>query len=175
MKRTAQAVLLLAVALLLLSAGCYTVLRHPTGAHVVQEGSYYKSCADCHADAAYYHPYSHPYYRYGRSHYGWSGYYGSPWWYNDYWWWDDNYHGHDHDQDYDPPNVEEGQRHLWSSDGWASGGWGFVKPGSSTRRPSSPPSDQQRKDEKKEEKKEENKEKEKDDRHIWDKPKKKGF
>jgi uncharacterized protein YceK len=173
MRRTAIAVALLAVSVLLLTTGCYTVLRHPTGSEIVQEGQYYRSCADCHADAAYYHPYGHRYYNYGRSHYGWSGYYGYPWWYNDNWWWDDHGHHHDYD-DYDGPEVETGTRHLWSSDGWASGGWGFVKPGSSPRSPSSP----QRKpdtDDKKEEKKEEKKESE-DDRNLWTKPKKKkGF
>ena len=172
MKRTARAVFLLALSLLLLTAGCYTVLKHPTGSHVVQEGSYYRSCADCHADASFYHPYGHRYYSYGRSHYGWSGYYGYPWWYNDYWWWDNDDH-HDYDHDYDPPDVEEGQRHLWSSGGWAPGGWGFTKPESGARRPPAPSKNEPRKDEKKEEKKEEKKDK--DDRSIWNKPKKKGF
>jgi hypothetical protein len=174
MKRTALAVLLLGVAFLLLNAGCYTVLRHPTGSQIVQEGAYYRSCADCHQDSEYYHPYSHPYYGYGRSQYGWGGYYGSPWWYDSYWWWDDDNHPHHDGGDYEPPNVEEGSRHLWSSDGWAGSGWGFVKPGSSPRAPA-PSSDKNKKDEKKEEKKEDKKEKKtEDDRNLWDKPKK-GF
>jgi hypothetical protein len=128
MKRTAQAVLLLAVALLMMTSGCYTVLRHPTGSHIVQEGSYYRSCADCHADAAFYHPYGHPYYRYGRSHYSWGGYYGSPWWYNDYWWWDDHHYYDDDDYEYDGPETETGTRHLWGTGGWPSSGWGFNPP-----------------------------------------------
>ena len=173
MKRTAHAVVLLAVSLLLLSAGCYTVLQHPTGSSVVQEGSYYRSCADCHADAAYYHPYGRPHSRYGRSHYRWNDYYGSPWWYNDYWYWDP-YYDHDYDHDYDAPEVETGTRHLWGSDGWAPGGWGFTKPGSGTRRtpPASLPSKKDDNDENK--KKDEEKKKEKDERNLWKKPKK-GF
>ena len=93
MKRIALALALLAVSLLVLNAGCYTVLQHPTGGSVVQQDTYYRSCADCHADAAYYHPYSHPYYS---SHYRWGGYYGDPWWYDDYYWYDPCY---DYDDD----------------------------------------------------------------------------
>lgn len=172
MKRTAQVGALLAVSLLLLTAGCYTVLQHPTGSSVAHESSTYRSCADCHADAAYYHPYSHPYYSYGRSQYGWRDYYGSPWWNNDYWWWDDSDHGH-HDGN-DGPAVETGTRHLWSSDGWPSGGWGFTKSGSSPRRNPPPAATQppkQDQDKKDEEKKKDEK---KDERDLWKKPKK-GF
>lgn len=174
MKRTAQAVALLAVSLVVLSAGCYTVLRHPTGSSIVQEGAYYRSCADCHADAAFYHPYGHRYYTYGGSHYRWRDYYGWPWWQYDYWW--DDWDHHDSDYDYDGPEIETGRRHLWSSDGWASGGWGFTKPESGTRMPPPPSQGSGRKDEQKEEprKKDEKKEKEKDERHLWKKPKK-GF
>lgn len=173
MRRISHAVALLAVFLLLLTAGCYTVMRHPTGSVVAHESSQYRSCADCHADAAYYHPYSHPYYSYGRSQYGWSGYYGSPWWYSDNWWWDPYDDHHDYDHDYDAPEVETGTRHLWSSDGWASGGWGFTKSGESTRRPSSPPPAQSGKEEQKEEEKKKD-EKKDEDRNLWKKPKK-GF
>jgi len=168
MKRTSYVVALLAVSLLLLTTGCYTVMRHPTGDTVAHEGSQYRSCADCHADAAYYHPYSHPYNTYGYSQYGWSGYYGSPWWYNDYWWWDDHY-----DHDYDAPPVETGTRHLWSSDGWASGVWGFTKPGASVRTPSPPPPPKKKDDGKKEDGKKEA-EKKDETRDLWKKPKK-GF
>jgi len=174
MRWTAKAVFLLLALLLFLTAGCYTVLLHPTGGNIVQEGSSYRSCADCHADAHYYHPYGHPYYRYGRSHYGWSGYYGSPWWYYDSWWWDDgHHHGHDHDHDYDAPDVEQGTRHLWSPGGWATGGWGFTKPGSSPTRPNRT-GDSDASEERQEEKKEKKKEENKDDRNLWKKPKK-GF
>ena len=184
MRQRSHALALLAVFLLLLTAGCYTVLQHPTGSHVATDGAYYRSCADCHADAAYYHPYSHQHYRYGRSQYGWGDYYGSPWWYNDYWWWDDH---HDHgDYDHEGPEIETGTRHLWSSDGWASGGWGFVRPGSGSGaggdRPSQPESGKFRQEERKPEKtkkkdkdkKDEEKKEEKDTRDLWKKPKK-GF
>ena len=177
MKRTSYVVALLAVSLLLLTAGCYTVLRHPTGSVVAHEGSQYRTCADCHADAAYYHPYSRPYYGHGRSQYGsqygWSGYYGSPWWYNDHWWWDP-YDDHDYDHDYDGPEVETGTRHLWSSDGWASGGWGFTKPGGSVRRSTPPPAPPRNDDGQKEEDNKKKDEKKEETRDLWKKPKK-GF
>jgi hypothetical protein len=170
MRRLLTAAVLLAVSFLIAGTGCYTVLRHPTGSDIVQEGSYYRSCADCHADAAYYHPFGHHrYYNYGRSHYGWGGYYGRPWWYDDYWWWDP----HHDDDDYDGPQVETGERHLWSSEGWAPQGWGFSRPGSSPRVPARPPQrprddDEDKKDENK--KKEEKKE-DKDKRSLWNRPK----
>ncbi|MFH1690147.1 MAG: hypothetical protein ABIE42_07905 [Candidatus Eisenbacteria bacterium] len=176
MKRTAQAGALLVVSLLLLNTGCYTVLQHPTGSSVAHEGSAYRSCADCHADAAYYHPYSHPYYSYGRSHNRWGSYYGSPWWHNDHWQWDQYDYDHDYDHDYDAPEVETGTRHLWSPGGWASSGWGFAKPGSGTSRATPPANLSSKKDDKKDDKKDEEKdeEKEKDERNLWKKPKK-GF
>jgi hypothetical protein len=156
-----------AVALLLaflLSAGCYTVLRHPVAESVTQGDTYYRSCADCHADAAYYHPY----YSYGSSHSRWSSYYGYPWWYDDYWWW------YPHEETGEPRDVERGERHLWGSGGWASGGWGFSKRVSTTPAPPPPadPGDDQDKDDPKEQKKPE--EDSKDDRNLWKKPKK-GF
>jgi hypothetical protein len=167
MRRPAFVLLTSAVLLLLLvSAGCYTVIKHPTGSNVVQHDSFYRSCADCHADASYYHPYGHPYYSYGRSHYGWSGYYGYPWWYDDYWWWD---YG-DSDSGGDAPPVETGKRHLWSSDGWASGGWGFRKPPTGeTASPPPAPEAEKKDDEKKQDEK-----KDDDGKHLW-KPRKKGF
>ncbi len=178
MRRIALGLALLAVSLLLLNVGCYTVLQHPTGSSVVQEGSYYRTCADCHADAAYYHPYgssyNHPYYRYGRSHHRWGSYYGSPWWYDDYWQWDPY---DDHDYDHEAPDVETGTRHLWSSGGWASSGWGFTKPGSGTTSPTPSTNVPSKKDDKKEDKKKDEKKdekKEKDERNLWKKPKK-GF
>ena len=180
MRRLSYALAILAVSLLLLNAGCYTVLKHPTGSRVVQYDTYYKSCADCHADAAYYHPYSQPYYS---SHYGWGSYYGSPWWCDDYYWYDPCY---DYDDDYIGPKVETDTRHLWGSSGWASGGWGFTKPGSGSSVAPPPRQPGQKKTEPKEktkvkekekpkEKEKENeKEKPKDERDLWKKPKK-GF
>ncbi len=177
MRRISYAVVLLAVSLLFLNAGCYTVLQHPTGSSVIQQDTYYRSCADCHADAAYYHPYSHPYYS---SHDRWGGYYGSYWWYDDYYWYDPYY---DYDDDYIGPKVETDTRHLWSSSGWASGGWGFTKPGSGTSSAPSPGSQTNKKDDKKKsetkqkekgKEKEKEKEDEKDERNLWKEPKK-GF
>jgi hypothetical protein len=117
--RTLPLALLLFV-LLALAAGCYTVMRHPTGPEVVHAGDDYKSCADCHAESSYYHPY----YGYARSHYWWNGFYGYPWWYYDCWWW------------YwcDTPGgggspAETGSRHLWQTSGLASSGWGFATGG----------------------------------------------
>jgi hypothetical protein len=102
-------------------SGCYTVLRHPTGESVTYDDTYhYKTCADCHADASFYHPY----YTYGRSHYRWRDYYGYPWWYDDYWWW----YPYDYGYDEEGPEVKRGAGHLWGSGGWPSGGWGFRSP-----------------------------------------------
>ena len=175
MRRMSYAVAFLAVSLLLLNAGCYTVLQHPTGGSVVQQDTYYRSCADCHADAAYYHPYSHPYYS---SHYRWGGYYGDPWWYDDYYWYDPCY---DYDDDYIGPKVETDTRHLWGSSGWASGGWGFTKPGSGTSSAPSRASEPGKNDDgkktegkPKEKEKVKEKENEKDERDLW-KQRKKGF
>lgn len=170
MRRISYAVALVALFLLLLNTGCYTVLRHPTGSNVVQEDTYYRSCADCHADAAYYHPYSQPYYS---SHYGWGSYYGSPWWYDDYYWYDP---GYDYDDDYIGPKVETGGRHLWSTGGW---GFGTSRSGSRNPAPSvtSPgqkndknakKKEAEKKDEKKDEKKKD--EKKDDERNLWKKP-----
>ncbi len=167
---------------LLVTAGCYTVLQHPTGSDIVAEDSYSRGCDDCHADASYYHPY----YRYGSSHYRWSGYYGYPWWYDDYWYWgNDDYY--DDYYDGEGPDVERGTRHLWQSGGWASGGWGFQSsdPPAQTFTPTTPekpPKDHRteeqpkQKNKKSEEKKQEKKQEKKDDpkpRKLW-RPKKKG-
>lgn len=118
MKRVLAGAALLAL-VAVAGAGCYTVLRHPTEVTAAPDMSYYRTCSDCHADAAYYHPY----YSYGRSHYRWNAYYGYPWWYQDYWWWDPD----DGDAG-GGPDVETGSRHLWGTGGWASGGWGFANP-----------------------------------------------
>jgi hypothetical protein len=127
MTRTRILIAVAAAALLVSLAGCYTVLRHPTGSDVTADlahSSYgYRSCSDCHADASYYHPY----YRYGSNSYRWNSYYGSPWWYEQDWWWHgDDYHG---DVGEPGPEPETGVRHLWGAGGWPTKGWGF---GSST-------------------------------------------
>ncbi|MCD4691261.1 hypothetical protein K8S17_07355 [bacterium] len=132
----------IAAALVLSAAGCYTVLRHPTGGDVMAGSSYvdagYRTCADCHADAAYYHPY----YRYGSSHHRWNDYYGQPWWYGQDWWWHDDGYYHDDDEGTPGPGPEQGVRHLWGSGGWATKGWGFGSPAApegGSRTPPPPP------------------------------------
>lgn len=132
MKRSSWIIGFLVLLSLFLISGCYTVLRHPTGESVAYEGAYYRTCADCHADASFYHPY----YSYGWSHYRWRDYYGYPWWYDDYWWYPD-----DDDEYEDGPDVQGGTGHLWGSGGWPSGGWGFQSPssGESGDPPTQPP------------------------------------
>jgi hypothetical protein len=170
MKRLAMLSGVLFVLALLATTGCYTVLRHPTGTNVVEGRSYYRTCADCHADSEFYHPY----YRYGRSHYRWNDYYGYPWWYDDYWWWD-----HDDHDGGEPVEVERGERHLWGSSGWASGGWGFARPsGSSTPRTDPPPkkpNDGEVDDSKQPEPNDENEPQKPEGRRLWKGKKKKGF
>ncbi|MBD3348352.1 MAG: hypothetical protein GF400_04035 [Candidatus Eisenbacteria bacterium] len=167
MKRLGTAAAVLLVILGLAASGCYTVLRHPTGPDVAYRGSYVKTCADCHAESEFYHPY----YRYGRSHSYWGGYYGSPWWYDDYWWWDYP-HGDDGGE---PPEIERGERHLWSPGGWPTKGWGVQRSGpdgdaESQSRPSeaarSAPKRQPKKEPKEEPKNDEDKESS-EERSLW--------
>jgi hypothetical protein len=163
MKGSAVALVILGLFVVLLAGGCYTVLRHPTGDSVVQGEAYYRSCGDCHEDAAYYHPF----YSYGRSNDRWRGYYGNPWWYNDYWWYQ---HDHGNDDEVAPP-VEQGTRHLWGSGGWASGGWGFHKPANEPEVKNPQGTDEEKPSG---EKPDEEKPKKEDERNLW-KDKKKGF
>lgn len=160
MRHNRAVLLIFLVFLLLAVGGCYTVLRHPTGPSVVTEGTHYKSCSDCHADAVYYHPYYH----YGSSHRRWSRFYGDPWWYDDYWWYRRSPYGGSGDG----TSVESGRRHLWSKSGWASGGWGFRRPPSQQ----APPQSEQ--EPKKETPKSDETKDDKQKQHIW-KPRKKGF
>lgn len=70
--------------------GCYTMIRHPeidpseSAMHTDQVGD--TSCADCHADADYYH-WTSPYYTSFYSDYPstWGTYYLNPWWHDKYW------------------------------------------------------------------------------------------
>lgn len=158
MRKIVWAVRVAALLALVAASGCYTVLSHPAETDVTTAGSGYMSCADCHADASYYHPYYH----YGRSHDRWGGYYGFPWWYYDHWWYDSDGGGH--------PSVpvETDTRHIWGSGGGTKG-WSFALPatppaqGQRTEGDSAPASEDGKKDEK-----------ETDERHLWD-SKKKGF
>ncbi len=127
MKRRLLVMLGLAISVLLVSSGCYTVIRHPAGSDIIDEsvydGSMYQgvpggSCAGCHAGAQYYHPS----YQYGASHYGWGNYYGDPWWqYDDWWWSEPDYPGGATPEGHE---VEHGTKHLWGGSGWATKGWG---------------------------------------------------
>lgn len=162
MRRSHLLICIAGIVMLLASAGCYTILRHPAADTVTQQDSYYRSCADCHADAVYYHPY----YSYGSSHTRWQSYYGYPWWYHDYWWYPYGDSG-------EPRDVERGERHLWSPGGWASGGWGFTKGSAPPPPPERPPGDGDGDDSKQQETEDKDKS-DQDDRHLWTKPKK-GF
>lgn len=146
-------------------SGCYTVLRHPTGDSVTDQQSYYRTCADCHEDAPFYHPY----YTYGRSHYRWRDYYGYPWWYDDYWW-----YPYDQEEYDGGPEVEHEQSHLWGNGGWATKGWGFTSPSPPTDREQAVRPEEDQASEGKAEEKEPEKEEKKDQPHVWTE-KKKGF
>jgi hypothetical protein len=85
------------------AGGCYTVLKHPEGVAMMDEGYQRKSCMDCHQESWFYH--YDPYW-YGTYYPNdWWGYYGRPWWYDDYWY----YSGAG---EYEP--VERGRRHMWT-------------------------------------------------------------
>jgi hypothetical protein len=90
--------------------GCYTVLKHPEGAVLVDEYSNRRDCGDCHQASWFYHqdPYWYGANYYGTYYpYGWYDYYSRPWWYNDYWfYWPHEGSG---------GTVESGGRHMWSS------------------------------------------------------------
>jgi len=160
MRKVLWALCAAAILSLLAASGCYTVLSHPAETDVVTGGSYYRSCADCHADATYYHPYYH----YGRSQSGWGDYYGYPWWYSDRWWW----HSDDGGEHPSVP-VDTGTPHIWGGGSGGPKGWSFVLP-------ATPPAPDQRNEGQNSGQTEDSKkdEKQTDDRHLWD-SKKKGF
>jgi hypothetical protein len=91
----------------LFSAGCYTVLKHPNSADLVDESNgARRECYDCHAGADAYHfedPFFVPSYRYYPS--SWYDYYARPWWYSDFWY--ENHPG-------ESPSVDTEGRHLWT-------------------------------------------------------------
>jgi len=161
----------IAITMLLVTTGCYTVLRHPAGSGAL-DGSTYDgsmhysgvdgSCAGCHAHSDYYHPS----YRYGASHYRWNDYYGAPWWYYDDWSW--NGPDYPDGDEYDGPEVEQGTRHLWGSSGWATKGWGGNPTPPPPRAPSSEPKTEEAKPKPKDD------EKKDDNPDLWQN-RKKGF
>jgi len=149
---------LLAASLLtsLLTAGCYTVLKHPPSADLVdEERGTRRECYDCHDGADAYHfqdPFSLYYYDYYSPL--WYPYYARPWWYSDFWY-------------YSAPgetrDVETGGRHGWTRptptgrNPEAPPAVGTVPPVPSTG--SAPPEKQPESDKPKE--------KEKEGRHQW--------
>ena len=70
--------ILSALALILLTSGCYTILNHPRIESEPSRSDEYYSCSDCHdhhAYTGYYTPVAYP----GM----WHDYYIEPWWYNE--------------------------------------------------------------------------------------------
>lgn len=102
--------LLLLLSSMVFVSGCYTVLKHPEGAMLVDEYQNRKSCGDCHDATWFYHqdPYWYGANYYGTYYpYGWYDYYSRPWWYDDYWYYGGYGEG--------GRNVETGGRHMWST------------------------------------------------------------
>jgi hypothetical protein len=92
-----------------LSAGCYTVLKHPRVEMAVDEGG--QDCASCHADADLYDfrdPFMdhYGYYDYGITR--WYSYYGLPWWYDAYWYYPEHDYGGNH--------THDGDGRMWGRD-----------------------------------------------------------
>ncbi|MDZ7860070.1 MAG: hypothetical protein U5O15_05305 [Candidatus Krumholzibacteriota bacterium] len=71
--------LLSALALILFTSGCYTILNHPRVETESQEDYQYNSCSDCHGQNAYFGYYHTPL-AYPRM---WHDYYVQPWWYSE--------------------------------------------------------------------------------------------
>jgi len=98
--------LLILLASSLFAGGCYTVLKHPEGAVLVDEYENRKNCSDCHQASWFYH--QDPYW-YGANYYGtyypydWYDYYSRPWWYDDYWYYSGS-----------GAPVEREGRHMWT-------------------------------------------------------------
>lgn len=133
--------------------GCYTMIRHPeTDMTTAGAGSMDRSCADCHADADYYHwvdPYYTQFYRQHPA--SWGAYYAHPWWHSGQYGYDTGSGDHhppanDGEQDnsdgrsawgrggstpYQPPSVPHGAVIIpgGSSNGGASGSGGAVPSG----------------------------------------------
>ncbi len=77
----------LALAIIILTSGCYTILQHPDSeAHYVAE-DYQADCLGCHTE---YHEYPYGYFYGNYPDYWWSNprwgqYYAYPWWWDNYW------------------------------------------------------------------------------------------
>jgi hypothetical protein len=90
-------------------AGCYTVLKHPATAEVVDGGEARRDCYSCHGPGGNALAYD-PLYTPGFDYYpdSWYGFYAYPWWYREFW----------HDDIYDHgSNVGSGGGPgLWDDD-----------------------------------------------------------
>ena len=160
--RPRNPVLLLLLGAAVSGAGCYTLVRHPSVTELTSTEGERKACADCHADAEFYHETAYGdegWYDYYPE--PWAGYYEFPWWYNDYW--------------YVAPPVEGplvptevGGRHAWSRN---SGGPGFIpiQGDQDVENPTKPlPGDTPDKPEKPKDDKDKDKDKkDKDKRRLW--------
>ncbi|HMA76807.1 MAG TPA: hypothetical protein VKO43_05840 [Candidatus Krumholzibacteriaceae bacterium] len=71
--------LLSALALILFTSGCYTILNHPRVETEPQNDYEYYSCSDCHGQNAYFGHYYPPLAYPGM----WHDYYIQPWWYGE--------------------------------------------------------------------------------------------
>jgi hypothetical protein len=87
--------------IILSSAGCYTVLRHPAVEEDYSQSDYQVQCIDCHPD---YHEYPYGYFYGDYPGYWWDSprwgrYYAYPWWWDHYWFDNVRYHYDDYDDD----------------------------------------------------------------------------
>jgi hypothetical protein len=133
------------------------MLRHPQVTDMTSDEGGRKACADCHADAQFYHDVNYgdaSWYHYYPAQ--WAAYYEYPWWYNDYW-----YVGSPDDDTIVPTEV--GGRHVWSRD---SGGPGYLPvQGGQNQGDNSKPVANDKPEKPKDSKDKEKKDEEK--RHVW--------
>jgi hypothetical protein len=108
--------LVLAFAGLSVLAGCYTVLKHPRTAEVVDGGEMARDCYSCHGPAGPASPFD-PLYTPGFDYYpdAWYGYYAYPWWWRDYW--HDDIYGHGGSGGGIADIDDDGRRYLWGRGG----------------------------------------------------------
>lgn len=108
--------LVLSVAGLTAMAGCYTVLKHPRTAEVVDGGEMARDCYSCHGPAGPASPFD-PLYTPGFDYYpdAWYGFYAYPWWWRDYW--HDDIYGHGGSPGGVAGTEDDERRHLWGRGG----------------------------------------------------------